>query len=102
MEELSTYVLYDIPDDSIRTKIAEVCKDYGLERIQYSAFLGLLTRNRREELFLRLEAVLGRHPGKILVQPVCEKDIAAGLQVFNEDDIEPIETDASGERPQAI
>jgi CRISPR-associated protein Cas2 len=48
-------VLYDIPDDKIRYKVAEACKDYGLERIQYSAFLGHLSRNRREELALRLK-----------------------------------------------
>ena len=103
MDELSTYVLYDIPDDTIRTKIAEVCKDYGLERIQFSAFCGSLTRNKREELFLRLGDVLGERPGKILLQPVCEKDTRDGLRVENEDaDAEPAQADASGQRPEAV
>jgi CRISPR-associated endonuclease Cas2 len=62
VEELTTYVLYDIPDDGIRTKIADVCKDYGLERIQFSAFCGRLTRNKREELFLRLGDVREGYP----------------------------------------
>ena len=83
MDELTTYVLYDIPDDGVRTRVAEVCKDYGLGRVQFSAFLGTLTRNKREELFLRLGDVLGRRPGKILVQPVCEKDVRACLTVDN-------------------
>jgi CRISPR-associated protein Cas2 len=48
-------ILYDIPDDKVRYKVAEACKDYGLERIQYSAFLGHLNGNRREELALRLK-----------------------------------------------
>jgi len=105
MDEVSTYVLYDIPDDGIRTKIAEVCKDYGLERIQFSAFCGSLTRNKREELFLRLGDTLGERPGKILLQPVCEKDIRDGLRVENEDDDttpEPAQADTPGERPEAI
>lgn len=105
VEELSTYVLYDIPDDAIRTKIAEVCKDYGLERIQFSAFCGLLTRNRREELFLRLSEVLGEQPGRILLQPVCEKDLRASLNLENEetpDHAGQAEADAAGERPEAI
>lgn len=103
VEELTTYVLYDIPDDGVRTKIADVCKDYGLERIQFSAFCGSLTRNKREELFLRLGEVLGELPGKILLQPVCEKDVRSSLQVENaEPDVEPPEPNAPGERPEAV
>ncbi len=103
MDELSTYVIYDIPDDRIRTRVAEVCKDYGLERVQYSAFNGLLTRNKREELFLRLEGTLGDQPGKILLQPVCEKDVRDGLCVENEaPDGKLPAADASGERPEAV
>lgn len=43
-------LIYDIPDDRTRYRVSERCKDYGLERIQYSAFAGDLERNRREEL----------------------------------------------------
>ena len=42
MEELRTLVIYDIEDDRIRLKISETCLDYGLVRIQFSAFLGTL------------------------------------------------------------
>lgn len=74
IEELLTYVIYDIVDDGIRNRVSEVCKDYGLGRIQFSAFSGFLNRNRREELHLKLEKALGTAPGKILIQPVCERD----------------------------
>jgi CRISPR-associated protein Cas2 len=77
VQEHGTIVIYDIQDDRTRTRISEACLDYGLERIQFSAFQGRLTRNRREELFLRLQAILEERPGKILVQPVCEKDLKA-------------------------
>ncbi|MGB9880221.1 MAG: CRISPR-associated endonuclease Cas2, partial [Anaerolineae bacterium] len=33
-------VVYDIPDDRVRARVADVCLDYGLERIQFSAFQG--------------------------------------------------------------
>jgi len=78
MEELRTFVIYDI-DERIRTKIADTCFDFGLVRVQYSAFAGALNRNKREELFLRLRDRLGAECGKILVQPVCEKDVASML-----------------------
>ena len=84
MEEQRTVVIYDISDDRTRTRASEACLDYGLERIQYSAFWGKLTRNKREELFLRLKAILEDKPGKILIQPVCEKDLKSARSVENE------------------
>ncbi len=74
MQEQRTIVLYDIRDDRLRTRVSEACLDYGLERIQYSAFQGQLSRNKRQELFLRLKVILEDSTGKVLVQPVCEKD----------------------------
>ncbi len=75
MEELRTFVIYDITDDRVRAKIADACLDFGLLRVQYSAFAGSLNRNKREELFLRLCDTLGEEVGKILIQPVCHKDV---------------------------
>jgi CRISPR-associated protein Cas2 len=92
MEEQSTMVIYDVPDDRTRTRISEACLDYGLERVQWSAFVGKLTRNKREELFLRLKGLLGEKAGKILVQPICEKDLKVALAVENEK-----EPESSGE-----
>lgn len=67
-------VIYDIPDDGKRTKVAEVCLDYGLDRIQYSAFLGQLSATHQDELMLKLKKVLGRKPGNIQLFPVCSTD----------------------------
>ena len=84
LEELRTFLIYDIVDDKIRAKIADVCLDFGLVRVQYSAFAGALNRNKREELFLRLRHTLGHEVGKILMQPVCEKDVSQMLLHENE------------------
>jgi len=35
-----TWVIYDISDDNIRAHTADVCKKYGLYRVQKSCFLG--------------------------------------------------------------
>ena len=53
------YIFYDIPDDRLRTKVADVLKDFGLERIQKSVFFGRLSRNRVEELCLVLDDLIG-------------------------------------------
>ena len=42
--ETAVYVFYDIEDDRIRQKTARVCKDYGLERTQFSGFVGYLSQ----------------------------------------------------------
>lgn len=72
--ESNVLVIYDIEDDRVRNRIAERCKDFGLERVQYSAFYGSLSRNKREELWLRLRKELGKEAGKIWVQPLCRRD----------------------------
>lgn len=71
---MNTLLIYDIPDDRKRAKIADTCLDYGLDRVQYSAFSGNLSRNYQQELFLRLKRILGKKPGKLLLIPICEKD----------------------------
>lgn len=77
-------LIYDIPDDKVRYKVSERCKDYGLVRIQYSAFAGDLDRNRREELLLRLKKTLGKKEGNIRLQPVCTRDLALAKEVVVE------------------
>ncbi|MBA2443566.1 MAG: CRISPR-associated endonuclease Cas2 [Rubrobacter sp.] len=77
-------LIYDIPDDRIRHRVSERCKDYGLDRIQYSAFAGDLDRNRREELMLRLAKTLGKKPGNIRLQPVCTRDLALVKEILVE------------------
>lgn len=74
-------LIYDIPDDRVRYKVAERCKDYGLDRIQYSAFAGDIDRNRREELMLRLKKTLGKKPGNIRIQPVCTRDLSLAKEI---------------------
>lgn len=67
-------LIYDIPDDGRRAKIADACLDYGLDRIQYSAFYGQISRNLQEELFQRVVDILGKKAGKIELLAICETD----------------------------
>ncbi len=67
-------LIYDIPNDGVRSKVADFCLDYGLDRVQYSAFLGELSTNHQEELMLKIEARLGKAAGKIELFPICKQD----------------------------
>lgn len=77
-------VIYDIPDDKIRTKIADFCLDYGLDRIQYSAFIGDLSNNHQEELMLKLGRRLGKAPGRIDLFPICKEDWRSRISIHRE------------------
>jgi CRISPR-associated protein Cas2 len=67
-------LVYDIPDDRKRTKIADACIDYGLDRIQYSAFIGRLLPTHQDELILKIKKILGKKPGNIQLFPLCADD----------------------------
>ncbi|MGI6379223.1 MAG: CRISPR-associated endonuclease Cas2 [Anaerolineae bacterium] len=67
-------LVYDIGDDRVRARVADVCLDYGLDRIQWSAFVGLLSRNEQEELLLRITDLLEDHAGDIRLFPICARD----------------------------
>ncbi len=82
-----TLVVYDIPDDRVRYRISEACKDYGLERIQYSAFMGELNTNKREELNQRLRRTLGLEEGDIRLYVMCDKDLRLRKEIINESNV---------------
>jgi len=73
--EVSVVLIYDIENDRLRTRAADICFDYGLERIQFSAFFGKLNRNRRQELALKLRREVGDESARIRMIPVCETDL---------------------------
>ncbi len=76
-----TLVIYDIEDDRVRARVSEACKDYGLRRVQKSAFRGELSTNRREMLYQRLQQTLGRRAGSIQLYALCERDARGVLAI---------------------
>jgi CRISPR-associated protein Cas2 len=68
-------LIYDIPSDKIRPKVADACLDYALRRIQYSAFMGEISANHLEELLRRIARIVGRAEANIEVFPICQKDL---------------------------
>ncbi|PWU05828.1 MAG: CRISPR-associated endonuclease Cas2 [Terriglobia bacterium] len=73
--EVSIVLIYDIEDDRLRTRTSEICLNYGLERIQFSAFFGRLNRNRRQELALRIQREVENESARVHIYPICENDL---------------------------
>lgn len=53
-------MIYDIPDDRVRAKVADACLDYGLQRLQYSAYCGQLSSVHQRELLVVIRRRVGR------------------------------------------
>lgn len=79
-------LVYDISHDQTRTKIADFCLDYGLDRVQYSAFLGDLARTHREELMLKIGDRLGDRTGKVQLFVICQTDWSQRIEIIQEDE----------------
>lgn len=75
---MNCLLIYDIPaspeGNRIRSKLADLCLDYGMNRVQYSTFAGDLLRTHQEELFDRARKKLGQKPGKVHLYCVGERE----------------------------
>ncbi len=74
-------VIYDIPNDRLRAKVADACLDYGLDRIQFSAFLGRLRRTHQQELMLRIGRLLKKAEGNVQLIPIGEAEWERRIEV---------------------
>jgi CRISPR-associated protein Cas2 len=92
---LAVLVIYDIAHDGTRSKVADCCLDYGLDRIQFSAFVGELTRTHQEELLMRIKRRIGRHAAKVQVVTVAADDWAKRL-VFEQEERTPAPAKGTG------
>lgn len=80
-----TLLVYDISDDRVRSKVADACLDYGLDRIQYSAFSGNLSRNHQEALMLKIRRRVGKKPARIQLFTICAEDWGRRIELLVEE-----------------
>jgi CRISPR-associated protein Cas2 len=68
-------VTYDIPQEynPLRTRIVGVLKNYGLERLQYSVFIGHLTPNQAEMVGMHLTEIVRSIEADVRIFPLCER-----------------------------
>ena len=89
---MQTVVAYDIGDTRIRNRIERACRDAGMQRTQFSAFLGECNEDRRARLVERIASVIEQHAlnedndqreQKLFVQvfPICAADFAKAVVV---------------------
>jgi len=67
-----TLVIYDIPEDELRLKVAKFLKALGLTRVQKSAFLGSLTSWGRTELVAGLKRLVKNKKVNVQIYPLTQ------------------------------
>lgn len=75
------WVIYDISKNKNRKKVSDICKDYGLERMQKSAFWGTITKNKAEMLTLQAKRFLDPKTDKLLVVPAGKEDFDKKISI---------------------
>jgi CRISPR-associated protein Cas2 len=68
------WILYDISDDGCRDKVSKACKQYGLVRVQKSAFIGRLEKSRFDELSERCNDLIDDTKYSVYLFPFCQED----------------------------
>lgn len=71
------WVLYDIEEDKVRTKVAKLCKQAGLYRVQYSVFLGTLDANGKDTLELQIQELIDAEKDSVYIFPMSKNELQA-------------------------
>ncbi|AEK19975.1 CRISPR-associated endonuclease Cas2 [Methanococcus maripaludis] len=82
------WVIYDISNDKIRSKVSKTCLNYGLYRVQKSVFLGEVESNSLDELKILLEDTIDMDIDSVYVFPMSKDELnKAGLigQAFDKE-----------------
>jgi len=69
------WVLYDIKKDRSRTKVAKLCKQAGLYRVQFSVFLGTLDTHQKDTLRLQIETYIDEAVDSVYIFPMNKTEL---------------------------
>jgi CRISPR-associated protein Cas2 len=69
------WVLYDIKSDKARTKIAKACEQNGLQRVQYSVFLGTIEPDEKDSLQLQIEELMNEDHDSVYIFPMSKDEL---------------------------
>ena len=69
------WLLYDIQKDKPRSKVAKICKQSGLYRVQKSVFLGSLEDNERDTLHLRVDELIDEETDSVYIFPMSKNEL---------------------------
>jgi CRISPR-associated protein Cas2 len=69
------WVLYDIKKNKPRNKVAKICKQSGLYRVQKSVFLGSLEDNEKDTLELSVSDLIDEETDSVYIFPMSKNEL---------------------------
>lgn len=70
------WVIYDIQNDKARSKVAKICKKYGLYRVQKSVFLGTLeNENEKDSLEIEISDLVNEDIDSVYIFPMSKREL---------------------------
>lgn len=69
------WVLYDIKKNKPRSKVAKICKQSGLYRVQKSVFLGSLEDNEKDTLELSISDLIDEETDSVYIFPMSKNEL---------------------------
>lgn len=69
--------MYDIEDDKVRSKVAKLCKQAGLYRVQFSVFLGTIENSQKDTLELQIEELIDVDKDSVYIFPMSKSELKA-------------------------
>jgi len=69
------WILYDIKKNSSRGKVAKLCKQSGLYRVQKSVFLGSLEDNEKDTLELAINDLIDQETDSVYIFPMSKNEL---------------------------
>lgn len=69
------WILYDIENDKVRNKIAKLCKQAGLYRVQLSVFVGTLEKSEKDALQLQIRDLINEEKDKVYVFTMSKDEL---------------------------
>ena len=72
-----SWVLYDIQNDRSRNRVAKICKQAGLYRVQLSCFLGTLDEHELDTLELQIAPEINPDVDKVYIFPMSRSELKA-------------------------
>ena len=71
------WVMYDIEIDKSRSKVAKLCKQAGLYRVQFSVFLGTIDDNQKDTLQMQIEGLINEETDSVYIFPMSKSELKA-------------------------
>ena len=75
MYDFGVIIAYDCEKSKIRNKIVKICKNYGLKRLEYSVFVGVINKTAYNNMIAEFNDIELKTPFIVFVQRLSVNEL---------------------------